>query len=713
MSMREALLMLTVICTIQDSAAQWSQTNGPYGGDVRAFAAVSNQGGTYDLFAGCFGGGVFRSTNYGDSWTQANAGLGDKEVLALAASGEYLFAGTNSDGVFVSTDRGGHWTSTGLKEGTITSLAIFSPEGEVPIVLAAGTRIYASTDYGASWTGGVTLTRALGSTGVYALSTSGANIFAGTSDNGVYLSTDKGASWVQTGLTNMIVYALAVMLDETEGVVLFAGSYHTVDNGTSWIHGVTGLTDPNIQALAVSGTALYAGTNGNGVFRSTDVGMSWAQVSSGLKGSNVRALVALPDGMGGRYLFAGSNGGVNRSADNGASWAKTSIGMTGTTIRALVSCPDGSGGVNLFAGTDGGVSLSTDNGTSWTQDGFTRRYVCALAAYPDPVSGSSLYAGTWGAGIYRSTDDGSNWTDLGSLREWSNNIQALTVLPGGSGGSKILAGTLAGLQSSTDNGVHWSWDPWIVRSIAVSETYLFIGGNFGVCRSSDTGETFNRVSDGLWSNFIPALATLGTNVYAGSENNGFFISTDNGTTWVQRGLIKNPIYALAVASDALGGALLYAGTRADGIFITTNSGVTWSSFNAGLTSLNVPALKVSGGYIFAGTYGSGVWRRPLGELTSVKGVPQDVPLGFSLEQNYPNPFNPTTRIGFGVSGLGARVKLAVYDLLGREVAVLVDEKKEPGSYEVQFDGRGLASGVYVCRLQVAGYVKARKLALVR
>jgi hypothetical protein len=59
------------------------------------------------------------------------------------------------------------------------------------------------------------------------------------------------------------------------------------------------------------------------------------------------------------------------------------------------------------------------------------------------------------------------------------------------------------------------------------------------------------------------------------------------------------------------------------------------------------------------------------------------------------------------------MKLAVYDLLGREVAVFVDEKKEPGSYEVQCDGRGLASGVYACRLQVAGYVKARKLALVR
>ena len=85
-------------------------------------------------------------------------------------------------------------------------------------------------------------------------------------------------------------------------------------------------------------------------------------------------------------------------------------------------------------------------------------------------------------------------------------------------------------------------------------------------------------------------------------------------------------------------------------------------------------------------------------------VPEELsasPTRWSLEQNYPNPFNPTTRIVYGVSGLGSRwVRLVVCDLLGREVAVLVDEKKEPGSYEVKFDGSRLSSGVYFYRMQV-------------
>jgi N-acetylneuraminic acid mutarotase len=73
------------------------------------------------------------------------------------------------------------------------------------------------------------------------------------------------------------------------------------------------------------------------------------------------------------------------------------------------------------------------------------------------------------------------------------------------------------------------------------------------------------------------------------------------------------------------------------------------------------------------------------------------PVGYSLNQNYPNPFNPTTGIGFRVSGV-SEVKITVYDVLGRAVAVLVNEEKAPGSYEVKFDGSGVAGGVYLYRL---------------
>jgi hypothetical protein len=91
-----------------------------------------------------------------------------------------------------------------------------------------------------------------------------------------------------------------------------------------------------------------------------------------------------------------------------------------------------------------------------------------------------------------------------------------------------------------------------------------------------------------------------------------------------------------------------------------------------------------------------------------------LPGHFALYQNYPNPFNPTTLIQYSLPvGTRHAVSLRVYDLLGREVAVLVDEQKVPGSYSVAFNARGFASGVYFYRLRAGGFVETRKLILLR
>jgi len=95
------------------------------------------------------------------------------------------------------------------------------------------------------------------------------------------------------------------------------------------------------------------------------------------------------------------------------------------------------------------------------------------------------------------------------------------------------------------------------------------------------------------------------------------------------------------------------------------------------------------------------------------------PLQFELSQNYPNPFNPTTRIMYQVAGAGGEgagatyVRLAVYDVLGREVCVLVNESRKPGSYTVEFDANGLATGVYIYRLHAGSYSAAKEMIFVR
>ncbi len=160
-----------------------------------------------------------------------------------------------------------------------------------------------------------------------------------------------------------------------------------------------------------------------------------------------------------------------------------------------------------------------------------------------------------------------------------------------------------------------------------------------------------------------------------------------------------------------------------------NTRVTRSSFNMGYAesrSGNTVTKSVIG-QPWVGTtqssntqIGSGILADTLfrGTMVEVKNQEQ-LPASASLLQNYPNPFNPSTRIKYtvgGTRGLGlgsSNTRLVVYDVLGREVAVLVNERQLPGRYEVTFDASGLASGVYFYRLQAEDFVQTRKLLLVR
>ena len=91
---------------------------------------------------------------------------------------------------------------------------------------------------------------------------------------------------------------------------------------------------------------------------------------------------------------------------------------------------------------------------------------------------------------------------------------------------------------------------------------------------------------------------------------------------------------------------------------------------------------------------------------------KDNPVEFNLSQNYPNPFNPTTTIAYSLKSNGT-VRLSVYDLMGKEVAVLVDEVQSAGHHEVQFDGANLTGGIYFYKLQTADEVITRKMTLVK
>ena len=106
------------------------------------------------------------------------------------------------------------------------------------------------------------------------------------------------------------------------------------------------------------------------------------------------------------------------------------------------------------------------------------------------------------------------------------------------------------------------------------------------------------------------------------------------------------------------------------------------------------------------------YRQTEASVVEVEPIDGSMPNEFRLEQNYPNPFNPTTTIAYALQVKG-KVKLSVYDLMGKEVAVLVDGIQSAGNHEVRFSGANLTSGVYFYKLQAAEQVITRKMMLLK
>ncbi|MBK8982811.1 MAG: T9SS type A sorting domain-containing protein, partial [Ignavibacteria bacterium] len=100
-------------------------------------------------------------------------------------------------------------------------------------------------------------------------------------------------------------------------------------------------------------------------------------------------------------------------------------------------------------------------------------------------------------------------------------------------------------------------------------------------------------------------------------------------------------------------------------------------------------------------------------IVGINNISAEVPDKYSLSQNYPNPFNPVTKIKFDIAGGAQNVKLIVYDAIGREVAVLINQSMNAGSYESEFRGENFASGIYFFRLTAGDFNEIKKMTLLK
>jgi ligand-binding sensor domain-containing protein len=297
---------------------------------------------------------------------------------------------------------------------------------------------------------------------------------------------------------------------------------------------------------------------------------------------------------------------------------QTSGPVTGGSVQALAEGADGT----IYAGTFGdGIYRKAPDQDRWTpaEQGPSDPFIMTFGETPD----GSLFAGTIRGGLFR-TDDGRRWSPSG---EGLGNDQVVAILHDPRTGT-TYAGTGSGVYRSFDNGRRWEaanrgLEIVLARSLALGPdgtVYTGTGGN-GLFSSRDRGTGWTSVNEGLLDerglreNFIRVLAVdRGGALYAGSFGGGVFKSVNQGRRWavMNEGLANLSIRGLSIGRDAI-----YAGTG-EGVFRSADGGRRWESISDGLPNTNVQSLLLArDGTLYAGTSAGVAIRAPGGAWRAV------------------------------------------------------------------------------------------------
>jgi photosystem II stability/assembly factor-like uncharacterized protein len=390
-------------------------------------------------------------------------------------------------------------------------------------------------------------------------------------------------------------------------------------------------------------------------------------------------------------------------------WVQTTSG----TANFLTSVQSITGTINYAAGFAGTVLKSTNSGQTWSA--LTSPSASNINKIFFPPSGSATTGWVATTGIYKSTNAGVNWVQQVATGTFSD-LAFIDLNTGFAVRTNLVAKT-------TNGGSNFTNSNYTSNSLVSANKIIFITGQtlmiLGVDNANDTTFVFKSTNMGnTWTQIFKTpgvffeMKFLNSNTGMMCGDNGVVRKTTNGgTAWTT---VNTPASTDLLGLHFASSSIFYMVGSSGTILKSTNAGVNWLTqtcpVTANLRSVNVfPSddngiIVGAGGIILRTTNG--------GAFTSVIQNGTEIPENYSLSQNYPNPFNPSTKIKFSVAGTG-NISIKVYDVMGKEVARVVDQNLTPGEYTADFDASSLPTGTYFYRLTAGSFTETKKLVLIK
>jgi len=447
------------------------------------------------------------------------------------------------------------------------------------------------------------------------------------------------------------------------------------------------------------------------------------------RGANWLCVDTLPESIYGSKLFVNKfnrntiflsvNSNLYRSTTGGTNFLLIKTGVS--NVRMFFDVSDNT--IYMSSLNAIGFLKSTDNGTTWT----------TLLNKPtgdfefDPLNGNIVYAGCTD-GLYKSINKGSTWTLYNNSFMPDVNVKGVVKNP--NSGDTLFVTTNKALYkvygpSVVDTNLT-AYFPLTVGNVYVYESSSIYPPFYSRQKVRITKDTvvsgkrfyyFNNPLPGFWNygnwyrmdgvtGVVTGIANNYSCNYLVNERYVDSLGSRKSDSLKKCGSILRSLCVDTLSLSIFGIPSKQKAFLEDGLVIVTRQ---YSKY-FGIT--RVDSWEITGNTVYlvgckinGVTYGDTL-------LTGIENISAEVPGSYSLGQNYPNPFNSTSNLKFEIVNTGD-VKMVVYDIMGREVQTLVNERLNAGTYEVKFDGSSLNSGVYFYKMVTERYTETKKMLLIK